>query len=52
MEITIAIKGHTIEQMELSSSVTPKDIATVVLKALGIETPSFMEGKLPEALKL
>lgn len=52
MDITIAIKGHTITSMELPSSVTPKDIAVVVLNALGIEKPDFMEGELPQGLAL
>ncbi len=52
MDITIAIKGHTVTSMELPSSVTPKDIAVVVLNALGIERPDFMEGELPQGLAL
>lgn len=51
MDITIAIKGYSVSGT-ISSSTTPKDIATVILKALGIKTPSFMEGKSPENLVL
>ena len=50
MDITIAVKGKTIKESTLSSSVTPKDIAPVILKALGIKKPSFMEGDIPEGL--
>ncbi len=49
-QITIAIKGHTVTESTLSSSVMPKDIAPVILKALGIKKPSFMEGNIPENL--
>ncbi len=49
-KITIAIKGHTIKESTLSSSVMPKDIAPVILKALGIKKPSFMEGEIPQDL--
>lgn len=48
--ITIAIKGRTVSETPLSSSVTPKDIAVVILKALGISKPSFMEGNIPDGL--
>ena len=50
--ITIAVKGKTIAQMKLSDTVTPKDIAPVILKALGVKKPSFMEGDIPEGLTL
>lgn len=52
MDITIAVKGYTVTSTKLSSSVTPKDIAVVILKALGIEEPDFMEGSVPEELTL
>ncbi len=52
MKITIAIKGKTVSQMKLSDTVTPKDIAPVILKALGVKKPSFMEGDIPEGLTL
>ncbi len=51
-QITIAIKGHTVTESTLSSSVMPKDITPVILKALGIKKPSFMEGDIPENLTI
>ncbi len=51
MEITIALKGHSVSG-ELGTDTTPKDIAVVVLNALGIEKPSFMEGEMPNSLSI
>lgn len=51
-KITIAIKGHTIKQSRLSSSTMPRDVAPVILKALGIKKPSFMDGDIPEGLTI
>lgn len=50
--ITIAIKGKTITQQTLDSSVMPKDITPVILKALGVKKPKFMEGNIPEGITL
>lgn len=50
-EITIAIKGKTINQMTLEEC-TPKDVSVIVLEALGIKKPSFMEGNIPEGITL
>ncbi len=50
--ITIAIKGKTITQQTLDSNVMPKDITPVILKALGIKKPTFMEGEIPEDLTI
>lgn len=51
-KITIAVKGHTVSGPALPSSTTPKDITPVILKALGIKKPSFMEGEMPEGLSV
>ncbi len=50
--ITIAIKGKTITQQTLDSKVMPKDITPVILKALGVKKPTFMEGEIPEGLTI
>lgn len=48
-QITMAIKGNTVIKQEINS-LMPKDVAVIVLEALGVSIPNNMEGEVPAGL--
>lgn len=46
----LAVKGKTVNNVTLAESVKNRDVAAIVLHAIGIEKPSYMTAALPENL--